>query len=204
MTTRKRHWEQVYCTKLPEQVSWTQTVPKTSLDFIHEFSLPKHASIIDIGGGDSRLVDYLLEEGFSDITVLDIAEHALEKAQTRLGEKSNRVRWIVSDITEFKPTRHYDLWHDRATFHFLTTPEQIATYIAIAGCATDHYLVIGTFSENGPNKCSGLSVKQYSENDLQQTLAGNFKKIECVTEDHITPLNKLQNFTFCSFEKIPM
>src|SRR5438552_13943730 len=117
---KKAYWEQVYQTKAPDQVSWTQSVPQTSLNFIKEFSLPKTARIIDIGGGDSRLVDYLLQDGFTDITVLDITESALEKVKARLGEKSLMVKWIVSDIAEFQPSVHYDLWHDRATFHFLT------------------------------------------------------------------------------------
>jgi len=202
MDIKKQHWEHLYEMKSSGQVSWTQAVPKTSLDFIRKFGLLKNAPIIDIGGGDSRLVDCLVDEGFNDITVLDIAEHALEKAKSRLGQRSNQVKWIVSDITEFKPTRHYDLWHDRATFHFLTTPEQIDAYIAMAGGTVDHYMVVGTFSENGPDRCSGLPVKQYSKDDLDQTLSKAFKKIECVTENHLTPFKTVQNFTFCSFEKV--
>lgn len=202
MSVRKQHWEQVYETKSPEQVSWTQVVPQTSLNFINKFNLPKSAAIIDIGGGDSLLVDFLLEEGFTDITVLDISEQSLERAKARIGEKADLVKWIVCDITEFKPERHYALWHDRATFHFLTTPGQIDTYVQIAAGAVDQYLIIATFSDNGPEKCSGLQIKQYSETDLQQTLAVNFRKIECLTEDHVTPFNTVQNFTFCSFEKV--
>ena len=202
MSVRKQHWEHVYETKSPEQVSWTQAVPQTSLNFINKFNLPKSAAIIDIGGGDSLLVDFLLKEGFTDITVLDISEQALERAKARIGEKAGLVKWIVCDITEFKPEHHYTLWHDHATFHFLTTPDQINTYLQIAAGAVDQYLIVATFSDNGPEKCSGLLIKQYSEQDLQQTLAGNFKKIECLTEDHVTPFNTMQNFTFCSFEKV--
>lgn len=202
MSEKKQYWEHVYETKSPEQVSWTQAVPQTSLSFIKKFDLPKSAAIIDIGGGDSLLVDFLLREGFSDITVLDISKHALDKAKARIGEKADLVKWIVCDITEFKPEQHYDLWHDRATFHFLTTPEQIDTYLQTIANAVNRYLVVATFSDQGPEKCSGLPVKQYSETDLQQTMSRDFRKIECVTEDHVTPFNTVQNFTFCGFEKV--
>lgn len=197
----KKHWETVYKTKQPNEVSWTQEVPKTSLDFIHSFKLPKTASIIDVGGGDSKLVDYLLDEGFEHITVLDISETALQKAKKRLGNKADKVNWVVSDITAYKPTVHFDVWHDRATFHFLTTPEQIAQYLQTAKESINGYLAIGTFSENGPEKCSGLEIKQYSEEQLQEQLKQGFAKIRCITEDHITPFNTKQNFLFCSFKK---
>ena len=121
MENRKEHWEKVYATKQPHEVSWTQELPKTSLDFVHSFNLPKTASIIDIGGGDSKLVDYLLDEGFENISVLDISATAIEKAKQRLGAKAAKVNWIVSDVTEFHPSSTYDCWHDRATFHFLIT-----------------------------------------------------------------------------------
>jgi SAM-dependent methyltransferase len=199
---RKTHWETVYQTKTPNEVSWTQERPQTSLDFIHGFNLPKAASIIDIGGGDSKLVDYLLDEGYENMTVLDISEKALEKAKRRLGERANNITWIVSDITEFKPTEKYDLWHDRATFHFLTTEKEIATYLDIAQHSVNGYLIIGTFSENGPKKCSGLEIKQYTEDQLQHQLESRFEKIRCVTIDHITPFQTTQNFLFCSFGKV--
>src|SRR6476469_6582079 len=130
--TQGDNWERIYGTKNPDQLRWTQQIPKTSLDFIHSFGLSKTAKIIDIGGGDSKLVDYLLDEGFENITVLDISAEALDKAKKRLGDKSVKVNWVVSDITEFKPNTTYDVWHDRATFHFLTTSKQIAQYMNIA------------------------------------------------------------------------
>lgn len=201
MSDKAKHWETVYSTKQPHEVSWTQDVPKTSLEFIHSFNLPKNAGIIDIGGGDSKLVDFLLDEGFSNLTVLDISATALERAKARLGEKAAMVKWIVSDITEFEPAEHYDLWHDRATFHFLTTPGQVSKYLDAARQAISGYLTIGTFSQNGPKKCSGLDIRQYSEEELQARLSAGFKKIRCVTEDHITPFNTTQNFLFCSFKK---
>jgi predicted TPR repeat methyltransferase len=199
--TNKNHWDNVYNTKNPNEVSWTQDVPKTSLDFIHSFGVDKSAKIIDIGGGDSKLVDYLLDEGFENITVLDISKTALEKAKRRLGDKGKNIQWIVSDVTKFKPTTNYDVWHDRATFHFLTTPEEIETYIATANQAVSGYLTIGTFSDNGPDKCSGLPIKKYSEEKLSVELQKGFNKIRCITEDHITPFDTKQHFLFCSFKK---
>jgi len=197
----QNHWDTVYKTKRPDQVSWTQDVPKTSLDFIHSFSLAKNAKIIDIGGGDSKLVDYLLKEGYEDITVLDISEKALEKAKARLGDAAKKVKWIISDIIDFVPTEHYTVWHDRATFHFLTTSGQIKKYMDTARKAVDGYLTIGTFSSTGPETCSGLAVKKYSETALQEQLNFGFNKIRCINEDHVTPFHTSQNFLFCSFKK---
>jgi SAM-dependent methyltransferase len=194
-----QHWNTIYSEKQPHEVSWTQEVPKTSLDFIAQFNVPKTASIIDIGGGDSRLIDFLLAEGYQDLTVLDISEKALERAKVRLGERAQLVKWIVSDITDFKPTAKYDVWHDRATFHFLTSVNEINQYLTIAQTAVKGYLTIGTFSENGPDKCSGLPIKKYNETDLTNQLDYRFEKIKCITEDHITPFNTKQNFLFCSF-----
>jgi trans-aconitate methyltransferase len=199
---RKNHWETVYETKQPCEVSWTQENPKTSLDFIHEIHLDKTAKIIDIGGGDSKLVDYLLAEGFENISVLDISANALERAKKRLGKNAEKVTWIVSDITEFKPEVTYDIWHDRATFHFLTTPEQIKKYTEITRKWINGFLILGTFSENGPKKCSGLDIKQYSETAMENQFSNSFKKLNCITEDHTTPFETKQNFTFCAFEKI--
>lgn len=198
----KNHWETVYTIKKPNEVSWTQEIPKTSLDFIKSFNLPKSASIIDIGGGDSNLVDFLLAEGYTDITVLDISAASLERAKIRLGENSSKVTWIVSDITQFEPERKYQIWHDRATFHFLTSIDQIQEYLKIANTAINGFLAIGTFSENGPTKCSNLNIQQYSETDLQAAFKEGFSKIRCIKEDHITPFETIQNFTFCSFRKL--
>ncbi|MDF2456369.1 MAG: Methyltransferase type 12 [Cytophagaceae bacterium] len=200
-TNRKNHWETVYETKKSDQVSWTQEVPKTSLDFISSFGVTKDAKIIDIGGGDSKLVDYLLDNGFENITVLDISEKALEKTKKRLGDKAKQVNWIVSDITEFEPNTTFDIWHDRATFHFLTTSEQVSKYINTAKKSVTGFMTIGTFSENGPTKCSGLEIKQYTEQTLTNELKNGFEKIRCVTEDHTTPFDTLQNFLFCSFKR---
>jgi trans-aconitate methyltransferase len=204
MEQMKGHWEHIYTTKQPGEVSWTQTTPKTSLDFIHNAKLEKSAGIIDIGGGDSLLVDHLLDEGFENISVLDISEQALKRAKERLGDKAKKVTWIVSDITEFQPSQSYDFWHDRAAFHFLTTEPQIAKYLSIArqNLKTNGFISIGTFSTNGPKKCSGLDIKQYSEAALTTELEKGFQKIKCITEDHVTPFNTKQNFLFCSFKRV--
>ena len=197
----KKHWETVYETKQPNEVSWTEDIPQTSLDFIHSFELPKTAKIIDIGGGDSKLVDFLLDEGYENITVLDISEASLKRAKKRLGNKGKKVTWVVSDITLFNPKTKFDIWHDRATFHFLTTQEQINKYLAIARKAVTGYITFGTFSTTGPNKCSGLTIKQYSEDQLQKELSNGFNKIRCINKDHITPFKTIQNFLFCSFKR---
>lgn len=199
--TTQSHWETVYQTKKPDQVSWTQEIPKTSLDFIRSFGLSKKAKIIDIGAGDSKLVDHLLDEGFEDITVLDISSQALEKAKKRLGNKAQKVKWIVSDIRNFKPEATFDIWHDRATFHFLTTKKEVSQYLKIAQNAISGYLTLGTFSHEGPQKCSGLTIKQYNEEELNHVFQKGFEKLKCITEDHITPFDTKQNFVFCSFRR---
>jgi SAM-dependent methyltransferase len=199
--TNKTHWENVYDSKLPNEVSWTQEKPETSLELINNCKLPITAKIIDIGGGDSNLVDYLLEQGFENITVLDISEKAIERAKLRLGKLSQKVKWIVSDITEFHPKETYDIWHDRATFHFLTEKEQIEKYKALVQNYASNYLVMATFSNNGPLKCSGLEIKQYAIEDLVSLFSDKFKIIDSFYQDHQTPFNTMQNFVFCSFKK---
>ncbi|WP_312994345.1 class I SAM-dependent methyltransferase [Chryseobacterium flavum] len=198
----KDHWENVYETKSPDQVSWTQKKPQTSLDIINSFGMKKNAPIIDVGGGDSNLVDYLLEEGYENITVLDISEKALERAKQRLGAKAGKVKWIVTDVTAFEPPESYDIWHDRAAFHFLTSSDQVSDYLRITGKYVNNFMVLGTFSTNGPLKCSGLEIQQYDENSLAEKFKTSFEKIKCINEDHITPFNTTQNFIFCSFRKL--
>jgi trans-aconitate methyltransferase len=199
----RRHWNHIYRHKTPEQLSWTQKTPITSLAFIDAFHLPTDARIIDIGGGESQFARLLLEKGFRDITVLDISEEAIKRAQDELGEKAALVQWIVSDITDFIPTHPYDLWHDRATFHFLTTPSQVSRYLGHARAAVPAggYLIIGTFSDKGPDKCSGLPVHRYTEETLTKELHHGFNKIKCIAEDHQTPFHTVQNFLFCSFKR---
>ncbi|MGG7468249.1 class I SAM-dependent methyltransferase [Chryseobacterium arthrosphaerae] len=198
----KNHWENVYETKNLDQVSWTQAKPQTSLDFISSFGLGKEARIIDIGGGDSNLVDFLLQEGYENITVLDISSKALEKAKERLGDAAAKVKWIATDITAFEPVETYDIWHDRAAFHFLTNQEQVSKYMGIAEKSITGFMVLGTFSKNGPTKCSGLDIQQYDEESLSSEFESGFEKIQCLTEDHTTPFGTVQNFVFCSFKKL--
>lgn len=168
--------------------------------FYSFIGLDKSAKIIDIGGGDSKLVDHLLNQGFENITVLDISEKALEKAKIRLVEKAKKVTWIVSDILDFEPTETYGVWHDRAAFHFLTTDEEIEKYKSIVNKSVDGFLIIGTFSENGPLKCSSLEISQYSQEKLTSTFEEKFDKIDSVLEDHQTPFGTTQNFLFCGFK----
>lgn len=203
MTTQlKSHWENIFAEKSPDEVSWTQEVPQHSLEMIQELNLPKTASIIDIGGGDSKLVDFLLDAGFENITLLDISANAIERAKERLGpEKAKQVNWIVSDILNFEPDQTYDLWHDRATFHFLTENASIAHYQKLAEKAVNQYMIIGTFSDNGPEKCSGLTVSQYNETTMPKRFASAFRKLKCERKEHITPTQVSQEFLFCSFRK---
>lgn len=200
---RRKHWDSIYTKKNPDEVSWYQPKPETSLNFFKQFDVAKSASIIDIGGGDSLLVDYLLDMGYSNISVLDISESALEKAKSRLGNKANKVKWIVADAANFVPEEKYDFWHDRAAFHFLTSEDEIQNYLNTAQkyISPSGVLIIGTFSTNGPEKCSGIEIKQYSENTINDRLKDHFEKITCITIDHKTPLNTYQNFIFCSFRK---
>ena len=202
MTTTKEHWEKIYNTKEEKDFSWFQPYPKTSIEFIKLFNLPKNARIIDIGGGDSHLVDALIELGYTNIHVLDISAKAIERARQRLGAQAKMVKWIVSDITEFESEVQFDFWHDRAAFHFLTSEDQISKYLAVVrkSLTPNGYLVLGTFSEKGPEKCSGLEIKQYSEASMSFLFEKDFKRIKCIEEKHSTPFNTLQNFVFCSFQ----
>lgn len=200
-SNEKAHWEEVYKSKTPEQVSWTQTKPVHSLQFIENSNLPKDAKIIDIGGGDSNLVDFLLEQGYTDITVMDISKNALLRAQARLGERAKQVKWIESNVVDFKPTEKYALWHDRAVFHFLTTPQDIAAYQAIVNDAVTDALVVATFSKNGPLRCSGLDIQQYNSEDLTAVFAEEFTLNNSLYDDHITPFDTKQNFVYCQFNK---
>lgn len=160
------------------------------LNFINSFGIDKTAQIRDLGGGDSRLVDFLILEGFQNITVLDISEKALERAKIRLGEKARKVTWIVSDITEFKPQTTYDIWHDRATFHFLTSELQIKKYMEIASSAVTGFLTIGTFSDKGPKKCSGLDIKSIMKIHWKrclQTDLKNYAALPKIISHHLRP-----------------
>lgn len=199
----KQYWDKVYLTKQAEETSWFQPYPKTSMDFIDLFELPLTANIIDIGGGDSLFVDALLDKGYRNIWVLDISAAAIEKAKKRLGNRALKVNWVVADVTDFVAPADFDFWHDRAAFHFLTTPQKVQQYVTIAEKAIQKkgYLILGTFAENGPNKCSGLDVQQYSAASMSAKFDVNFDRIKCIEEAHQTPFNTIQQFLFCSFSK---
>lgn len=198
---RKQHWEQVYNSKGPSDVGWTQEIPLPSLKMIRGLNLPKTASIIDIGGGDSKLIEFLLKDGFSDLTVLDISESGIERAKKRLGSLADGINWIISDILDFVPARQYDLWHDRAAFHFLTGLIEAGKYTVIADKAVSGFMTIGAFSNDGPKKCSGLEIRQYDEVLLNETFSKGFELINSFREDHTTPSGNKQNFIFGLFRK---
>ena len=202
---KQQHWETVYQKKDFTEVSWFQETPTTSIAFFESLNLPKSANIIDIGGGESRFVDYLLDAGYQNVSVLDISATAIEKKKKTLGNKAQNVKWIVSDVVDFKPTEQYDFWHDRATFHFLTQKEDVTQYIQTVSqhVKPEGTLILSTFSENGPTKCSGLPIQQYSERTLSEQVEAFFTKVKCVIVDHITPSSAVQNFIFCRFERKP-
>ena len=201
---RKAHWENIYRNKGTEDQTWYQKTPAVSLSFIKKINLPKTAGIIDIGGGDSTLVDHLLLEGFKDISVLDISQKAISKAIDRLGSKSSMVNWIIADAVTFESNVQYDFWHDRATFHFLTDEDEITRYLETINryLKPDGHLLIGTFSDQGPTKCSGIDIRQYTETSMSERLKKYFTRIECIKLDHQTPKGTVQNFIFCSFRKL--
>ena len=201
---KKQHWENIYRTKdTTTDVSWYQNYPQTSVDLILSTKMEKNSSFIDIGSGDSQLVDALLELGFKNLSVLDISSEALEKAKIRLGNKAASITWIESDILKFDTSKHFDVWHDRATFHFLTEKKDIAHYVEIADklIKPKGYLVISTFSLNGPERCSGLDITQYSENSIKETFKKRFNHIRSFKETHATPFNTEQNFLWSIFKK---
>ena len=203
MESKKEHWENIFANKKANEVSWTQSYPKISMQFINEINLPKNAKIIDIGGGESFLVDVLLAEGFKNITVVDISEKALEKAKLRLGKKANLITWIIADITTFETDNKFDFWHDRAVFHFLTDEIDIETYKSLVGksVADNGYFLLGTFSPKGPFKCSGLNIVQYDETEMKALFHDSFDMIRSYQDEHLTPFNTTQNFQFGGFQK---
>lgn len=204
MFDARQHWDNIYLSKKEDELTWFQSYPSTSVEFLDLFDLPLSANIIDIGGGDGRLVDVLLDKGFKNVWVLDLSQKAIERAKQRLGFRASNVHWIVSDILDFEPEVKFDFWHDRAAFHFLTSEENISRYISLAerSLRKGGYLVLGTFSEQGPKKCSGLEIRQYSEMSMSARFELSFERIKCREEGHITPLNAVQHFLFCSFKKL--
>ena len=200
---RKEHWENIYANKQMNEVSWFQQEPTISLALIQKNTQSKDDAIIDIGGGDGFLVDNLLELGYTNITVLDISANAINKVKERLGINADKVKWIISDITEFIPTEQYDIWHDRAVFHFLTYKKEIEYYkILVSKNISDNgCFILATFTDDGPEKCSGLEVCKYSEKDMENSFSAAFKVIESFKYKHLTPFGSIQNFIFSVFRK---
>ena len=201
---RKKHWENVYDTKGDREVSWYQETPTTSLDLIAFLNLDKDAFIIDIGGGNSNLSTVLLKQGYTNLSILDISTTSLERTKAKLGQDAGKIDWIVSDILDFKPKLQYDLWHDRATFHFFTSEHDIAKYVDLVNYAVKKggYMIIATFSTSGPKKCSGLNITQYSEEKLKAIFNNGFELIKAFEEVHQTPFNTEQNFIYTLFRKL--
>jgi 2-polyprenyl-3-methyl-5-hydroxy-6-metoxy-1,4-benzoquinol methylase len=199
----KDHWENIYQTKQLSEVSWYEPIPQTSLNIIDELGLSADVAIIDIGGGDSLLADHLLALGYTNISVLDISSAAIERAKMRLGPKAVLVKWIISDMLLFNGTEKFDVWHDRAAFHFLTKPQDQQQYLYTANknLKEEGHLVLSTFSVNGPDKCSSLPVRQYSETKLTNLFIRYFTKIKCFIKHHTTPFQTMQPFIFCIFQK---
>lgn len=199
------HWENVYKTKEPHQVGWTQQYPEESMKRIEQLKLSKEVPIIDIGGGDSDIPKLLLEQGYTDITVLDISSAAIERAQKKVGSDASKIHWIVSDVTTFTPTRSYGLWHDRAAFHFLIDEPDIEVYLNLLKNYASRYLIMGTFSDIGPTKCSGLPITQYDEHKMAATLKkSNFIITESERPVHITPSGGEQPYLFLTAQKEEM
>jgi 2-polyprenyl-3-methyl-5-hydroxy-6-metoxy-1,4-benzoquinol methylase len=200
----REHWARVYTDKSPADVSWYQPEPAPSLRALDRLGCDPISSFIDIGGGASNLVDALLDRDWRDLTVLDIAASALEAAKRRLGEEAAKVHWEVADITDWQPSRRYDVWHDRAVFHFLTEPEQRQAYrrALSAGTAAGGLVIVATFALDGPERCSGLPVRRYDAGMLANELGPAQKLLESWREEHTTPRGAQQSFTWCAFRRV--
>ncbi len=200
---RKTHWEQVYENKEPTAVSWFQPVPEKSLRLIRAAGIATTEPVIDAGGGASTLVDNLVADGFSDVSVLDISAAALERSRARLGDAAKDVTWIVSDVTEFEPERRYALWHDRAVFHFLTEVADRDSYVAVARRALrdDGHLVLATFGPEGPLRCSGLDIRRYDVEGLEKLFGEHFELRQYEIEDHQTPGGAVQQFLYSWWQR---
>jgi 2-polyprenyl-3-methyl-5-hydroxy-6-metoxy-1,4-benzoquinol methylase len=201
---RQSHWENVYTTKAENEVSWFEKSPAVSLELIRATGEAKDASLIDVGGGASRLVDALLQDGYSAVTVLDLSERAIATAKARLGDRAASVAWITADVTAWKPTTTFDVWHDRAAFHFLTESAERSAYVARVSQAlrVGGHLIIGTFALDGPEQCSGLPVRRYDAASLGEALGPAFALVETQPHEHRTPMGRVQRFQFSRFRRI--
>jgi trans-aconitate methyltransferase len=200
---RAEHWQKVYTTKNEGDVSWFQEEPVISLELINGVRPNLDSAIVDVGGGASRLVDNLLARGNRSIAVLDVSDAALISAKARLGEAGEKVQWITADVTRWQPDRIYDIWHDRAAFHFLTEAEDREAYVArlLAALRPGGHAIIGTFAIDGPEKCSGLTVRRYDAAGLNAELGSRFALVEARRHEHITPWQSVQHFQFGVFQR---
>lgn len=201
---RRAYWERVYATKAETEVSWFQAEPTPSLEALARAGANRRSAIIDIGGGTSRLVDRLSHDGYEDVTVLDVSAAAIATARARLGDAAARVHWLVADATEWAPERHYDVWHDRATFHFLVDPADHAAYVQRLRDALEPggHAIIATFAPDGPERCSGLPVARYDGRSLAAALGADFALLETRRHDHVTPAGAVQRFQFNVFRRV--
>jgi len=202
---RKEHWENIYATKSVDQVSWYREHLENSLQMIVGTGISKTAAIIDVGGGASTLVDDLLEADFGDVAVLDISGKAIEKTKVRLGKKSEKVEWIIADITKADlPENYYDVWHDRAVFHFLTDAEDRRKYVELVmrSLKVGGHIIVASFGENGPLKCSGLDIVRYNPETMHKEFGKEFKLLNSLKETHQTPFGSTQEFIYCYCRKL--
>ncbi|HEX7272070.1 MAG TPA: class I SAM-dependent methyltransferase [Casimicrobiaceae bacterium] len=196
----KSHWDRIYRTKRPEEVSWYRPHLDVSLQLITEAARRRDARIIDVGGGESTLVDDLLGRGYRNLAVLDVSAMALGVARERLGDKAGRIEWLCGDVTTFTfPQHHYDVWHDRAVFHFLTDPKDRTAYVRQVAHAvkTGGHVIVATFGPEGPTQCSGLEVVRYGPDALHDEFGSAFRLVKHLTELHRTPTGTIQQFTYC-------
>ncbi len=198
----KKHWEKIYKNKEIDETSWYQENPEQSLNLISSTKLPKESSIIDVGGGESLLANKLIESGYRNITVLDISSTSIRKVKKRLGRNSKNIEFVLSDILEYDTSKRFDVWHDRATFHFLINELDIKKYVKLLDqlIKSGGYLIIATFSTKGPDMCSGLDVKQYSKESMKK-IFNNFRLVKSLEANHRTPSGKIQKFIYCMFKK---
>lgn len=200
----QKHWEMIYTHKGPDEVSWYQKQPTLSLDLIRQTGISKQGQIIDVGAGASTLVDFLLDDGFENITLLDISAAAFEQAKTRLESRASAVTWIVEDITQNTlPEAHYDVWHDRAVFHFLTESQDRQRYIESVerSLKPGGHIIVASFAPDGPTKCSGLDVMRYSPEGMHAVFGSSFQLVESYRESHETPFATQQQFVYCYCRK---
>ncbi len=201
---RQAHWQNVYQTKAEHEVSWFQETPEISLDLIRATGADANASIVDIGGGASRLADALVAEGFRSVSVLDLSEQALATSRNRLGPRAGQVNWIVADVTAWQPPQSYRVWHDRAAFHFLADSSDRAAYARSVRKAVGPggHVIIGTFAPDGPERCSGLPVTRHDAASIGAVLGPEFRLVETRRHDHRTPSGSIQRFQFSVFVRV--